>query len=96
MTLRITRRAQRHLDEIADYIQERNPDAARRVGERIREVIALVGEIPLLGREGALPGTREMVVPGLPYVIVYRIEDGAVAVLGVYHGAQQRPGQRKR
>ncbi|MET0631536.1 MAG: type II toxin-antitoxin system RelE/ParE family toxin [Xanthobacteraceae bacterium] len=55
-----------------------------------------MGEIPLLGREGALPGTREMVVPGLPYVIVYRIEDGAVAVLGVYHGAQQRPGQRKR
>jgi len=38
-----------------------------------------------------------MVVPGLPYIIVYRIESGvkeALAILGVYHGAQRRPGQR--
>ncbi len=96
MKLRFTRRARRHLDEIAEYIHERNPDAARRVGERIREVAGLLGEVPFLGREGALAGTREMVVPGLPYIIVYRIEDAAVAILGVYHGAQLRPGQRKR
>jgi hypothetical protein len=38
-----------------------------------------------------------MVVPGLPYIIVYRIESHAeedgLAILGVYHGAQCRPGQ---
>jgi hypothetical protein len=37
-----------------------------------------------------------MVVPGLPYIIVYRIEPGAedtLVILGVYHGAQLRPGQ---
>jgi hypothetical protein len=36
-----------------------------------------------------------MVVPGLPYIIVYRIEtrDTALAILGVYHGAQRRPGR---
>ncbi len=96
MRLRYTQRARRHLDAIAEYIHERNPDAARRVGERIREVIALVGEIPFLGREGVLAGTREMVVPGLPNIIVYRLEEEAVAILGVYHGAQLRPGQEKR
>jgi hypothetical protein len=35
--------------------------------------------------------------PGLPYIIVYRIESHAeedgLAILGVYHGAQRRPGQ---
>ena len=95
MKLRFTRRSRRHLDAIAEYIADRNPDAARRVGGRIREVIALVGEFPLIGHQGALAGTREMGVPGLPYVIVYRIDEDAVKVLGVYHGAQLRPGQER-
>lgn len=96
MKLRYTPQARRHLDAIADYIAERNPDAAVRVGYRIREVIDLLVAIPSMGREGVLPGTREMVVPGLPYIVVYRVDTGmgALVVLGVYHGAQQRPGQQ--
>ena len=98
MTLRFTRRARRHLDGIAEYIAERNPEAARRVGARIREVIELVDTMPRIGHEGALAGTREMVAPGLPYVIVCRVEpDGeTVVILGIYHGAQLRPGQTRR
>jgi plasmid stabilization system protein ParE len=41
---------------------ERNPDAARRVGARIRETINLLVAFPDIGHEGALSGTREMVV----------------------------------
>jgi toxin ParE1/3/4 len=94
--LRFTRRSRRHLGAIAEYIAERNPNAAQRVGERIREVAALLGEFPFVGREGALAGAREMLVPGLPYIIVYRIDPDAVSILGVYHGAQLRPGQERR
>ena len=64
------------------------------MGVRIRETIELLGAIPQMGHEGALPGTLEMVVPGLPYIIVYRVKLGHVEVLGIYHGAQLRPGQR--
>jgi hypothetical protein len=36
-----------------------------------------------------------MLVPRLPYIIVYRIEspadEGWLAIVGVYHGAQHRP-----
>jgi plasmid stabilization system protein ParE len=98
VTPRITRRAGRHLEAIAEYISERNPDAARRAGARIREVIALISAMPYVGREGALIGTRELVVPGLPYIIVYRIEtgDNVATILGIYHGAQLRPGQARR
>jgi toxin ParE1/3/4 len=69
------------------------------VGERIREAVSLLGDLPYIGREGVLAGTRELVVPGLPYVVVYRIdiaEQETVVILGVYHGAQLRPGQEKR
>jgi toxin ParE1/3/4 len=97
MRLRYTQRARRHLDAIAEYISQRNPDAARRVGERIRETISLLSELPYIGREGALAGTRELVVPSLPYIVVYGVEasQGAVIILGVYHGAQLRPGQKR-
>jgi plasmid stabilization system protein ParE len=99
MKLRYTRRARRHLDGISKYIADRNPNAARDVGARIREAIELLNIYPNIGREGTLAGTRELVVPGLPYVVVHRIESGddaAVTILGIYHGAQVRPGQEMR
>jgi plasmid stabilization system protein ParE len=98
MMLRYTRRARRHLDGISQYIAEQNPTAARQVGGRIRETIELLGVYPNIGREGARAGTRELVVPGLPYVVVHRIDtrDDMVTILGIYHGAQMRPGQEMR
>ena len=53
------------------------------------------GHFPEKGRNGAVGGTREWVVKGLPYIIVYETtpEDGELAILGIYHGAQLRPGQ---
>jgi plasmid stabilization system protein ParE len=40
-----------------------------------RETIDLLIAFPDIGHKGALSGTREMVVPGLPYVVVYRLEN---------------------
>jgi len=93
MRVLFTARAKRHLDEISKYITERNPKAATRVGRRIHDVTSLLGYLPHLGRPGVVNSTREMVVPGLPYVIVYRVieERDQVVILGVYHGAQLRP-----
>jgi toxin ParE1/3/4 len=95
MKLRYTPQARRHLDAIAEYITERNPAAALRVGRRIQETIGLLADFPRMGHPGYLAGTRELVVPGLPYVIVYRLHDEGeeiLVILGVYHGAQRRPG----
>ncbi len=38
-----------------------------------------------------MPGTRELVVTGTPYVIAYRVEAHAVVVLRVMHGARRWP-----
>jgi addiction module RelE/StbE family toxin len=96
VNLRYTLRALRHLDAIASYIGKQNPQAARAIGARIRESIDLLAKFPNMGHQGALPGTREMVVPSLPYIVVHRIEtraDDTLVILGIYHGAQLRPGQ---
>ena len=97
MKLRVTPRARRHLEAIAEYLTDKSPAASHLVGTRIRETMHLLSNFPMIGHDGALQGTREMVVPGLPYIIVHRVEptEGAVVILGVYHGAQRRPGQER-
>ena len=68
-----------------------------RAGRRIRETIALLVAFPYIGHKGALPGTREFVVRRSPYIVAYRIDTGdeeTIVILGIYHGAQRRPGQR--
>lgn len=73
--------------------------AARRVGECIRETIELLGAFVDIGQEDTPAGTRELIVPSMPYIVVHQIdigEDEAVVILGVYHGAQLRPGQEMR
>lgn len=93
MKLRYAPRAIRQMDSIAAYIVQENPSAAKRVGARLQRAITRLVQFPGMGRVGALVGTRELIVPGLPYLVVYRVEATEIVVLGVYHGAQLRPGQ---
>jgi len=94
LNVRYTPRASQHLRRIAAYVRSRSPAGARHVGDRIRETIELLAKFSQLGHPGALAGTREMVVPGLPYIIVHRIDpEEMLTILGIYHGSQLRPGQ---
>ena len=98
MKLNYTLTAHNQLSRIHDYINERNPVAASRVIARIRGAAEHLIEHPNSGRVGAAPGTREWVVRGLPYIIVYELDSDRdeIVVLGIYHGAQLRPGQANR
>ena len=85
MSLRYTPQARLDIENIADYIAERNPAAAKRVGERIRRTAELLAEFPFIGHTGRLPGTQEFVIPGPPYIIIYRVDptEHAIDILGV-------------
>lgn len=92
MKIHFTKGARDQLLGISRYIRERNPDAAVRVGQRLREVIGRLAERPGMGAPGRLPGTREFKVPGLPYRITYRVQvagDPILEVLRVHHEALQ-------
>jgi addiction module RelE/StbE family toxin len=80
------------LEKIVGWIAKDNPASARSVAERLLDTIE--NKIPLfprIGRVGKVEGTREWVLRGLPYIIVYRIDEEreAVTILAVFHGAQQ-------
>jgi toxin ParE1/3/4 len=91
MRVRWLRRAQRQVDEIGAYIARDNPAAADRVVERIRQAAERLAAHPLMGRQGRVIDTRELVVPGTPYIIAYRVRGQSVQILAVQHSAQQWP-----
>ena len=90
MRLRYTATALAHLDEIGARIHEDNPRAAERVFQKIRNTIENLAVFPLIGTPGHVDGTLEFVVPGLPYIVVYRVTEDEVQVLSVFHGARDR------
>jgi toxin ParE1/3/4 len=93
LSIRWLRTALRNLDEEATYIATEDPVAARLVVARILEAVAVIAEQPALGRPGRVLGTRELVVTRTRYLIPYRIRDGQVEILRVFH-TSRRPPQR--
>ena len=71
------------------YYAERSPAAADRVVGAILNAANGLAQFPLMGRHGAVPGTRERIVTRFPYRIVYQIVDDTIEVLRVIHTAQQ-------
>lgn len=87
------RAAVRDLESARDYIQD-NPQAARQIVSRIREVTALLGEHPGIGRPGRVPDTKELVVDGTPFILPYRVRDNRVEILRVLHASRRWPTER--
>ena len=88
-----SRAALHDFDRSIAYIAIRNPSAAKRVAERIDRAGRLLGEMAT-GRQGRVTGTYEKVVPGLPYIIAYRLvplADGGekLVIVRVIHGARK-------
>ena len=78
------------LANIRDYIAEENPDASHAVTDRVLRSVERLEAFPRSGRSGQVEGTREVIVPGLPYIVVYTHDDAGVDVIAVFHGAQDR------
>lgn len=91
MRVRWLRRALQNLDEEAEYIARDDPDAAAQMVDRIATSVERIATHPALGRTGRVPGTRELVVSGTPYVVPYRVRGETVEILRVFHGARKWP-----
>ena len=93
MPIKWLRTALRNLDDHANYIAENNPNAGQRAVERVRAAVNQLAEYPNMGRIGRVPQTRELVVAGTPWVVVYRIGD-SIEIIRVLHGSQAWPPRR--
>jgi plasmid stabilization system protein ParE len=78
------------LREIRAYIAKDKPEAAGRLAMRIVAVVEALSEHPYLGRMGAEPGIRELVIAGTPYVGLYRVQAERVIISTIWHGKQRK------
>lgn len=90
MKIRWLNRATESLIAIHNHIADDNPAAAKRAALRVRVATERLAMFPLSGRLGEVAGTRELIVPGTPYIVTYRIMGEEVQILRVFHNAQQR------
>jgi toxin ParE1/3/4 len=79
------------LEQISDYLFERSHEAATIVVRRIYEAASILKQFPSSGRPGRKEGTRELVVTGLPYLVVYDVDGQTIRVLRILHGARRWP-----
>ena len=79
------------LDDIAGYISQDNPEAARRTVRRLWTAVKSLAEQPEMGRPGRVHGTRELVVSDTPFVVPYRVVGSEIEILCVLHGARDWP-----
>lgn len=78
------------LDRIVDHIAKDNPAAALDMWDEIENQVKQLCDFPNSGRTGRMPETRELVVTGTAYIVVYIVGDH-VELVRVLHGAQQWP-----
>ena len=93
MQIRLTRLAEQDLVAVETFIRQDNPGAAARTVLRILEAIEGLTSFPNVGRPGRLPGTRELVVSGTPFIAAYRARENVIWILRVLHAARRWPDE---
>jgi toxin ParE1/3/4 len=80
------------LQAISEYIEsDRDLATANRIARKIYDSVQTLRRLPYRGRNGRLENTRELVVPNLPWTVIYRVSSQSVTVLNIVHGAQRWP-----
>jgi plasmid stabilization system protein ParE len=85
------------LEGIYHWIAQDSPRIAKAVVDRVFASTELLASFPFMGRAGREDGTREWVVPRLPYIVVYEVDEirGEIIVIAVFHGARDRDAALK-
>ena len=91
MQVRWLRRALENLDDEAAYIAKDSPQMAAEFVRDLRDSAAVLADHPNIGRAGRIAGTRELAIRRFSYILPYRVRDGAVEILRVFHTARKWP-----
>lgn len=83
--------AEAQAGEIHRYIAADSVAAADRQLDLILESIYRLSLFPEKSRPGRVEATRELVVPGTPYIVVYRLQPAGIQILSILHGARRWP-----
>jgi len=93
-SIRVTENALQNIDDITGYIAfiKHQPLSAIRVGDRIFETIDRIEQNPLAFRECEEIPTKTKIYRKAvctSWLIIYKIKDSEVVVLGIIHGSRR-------
>ncbi len=92
MRVRYTFRAFADREAIFDYINRRNPRAAREVKGFIVKRISELGELEIWHRVIPQLGVHALWLGRYPYIVYYRVRHGEIEIVHIRHAAR-RPWQ---
>ncbi len=86
MELRLTTPALRDIAAILEYIHSESPAGAQHVCQRFAQTFRYLQTFPKSGRLTERDdNTRRVVVPGIPFIVIYRIESEVLEILRIRH-----------
>ncbi len=89
MRVRYTPRAFADRDTIFDYINRRNPRAAREVKAFIEKRISELGDLAIRRRVIQKLGVHALWLGRYPYIVYYRVGRDEVAIVHIRHAARR-------
>lgn len=89
--IRIAPAASGHLEAVFQYLDGISSKVAAAQMKRIFEGIDQLKRFPESGPAGRVAGTRELVIPRTPFVVVYSLEKDVINIVAVLHGSQRWP-----
>jgi toxin ParE1/3/4 len=89
MKVRYTRRANRDLTAILQYLSKYNPQGMRNVRRAAENTERLIGQYPLCGRSG-VKGTRVLPMGRYPYLMYWIVDADEVKIVHI-RDARRKP-----
>lgn len=93
MIIQWTTPATEELVSAYEYIAAENPSAARAILNHIGKTVEILALHPMAGHKGRVMGARELVAPGTPFIVGYRMEKKEIWILAVMQAARKWPDE---
>ncbi|WP_243543884.1 type II toxin-antitoxin system RelE/ParE family toxin [Pseudodesulfovibrio tunisiensis] len=85
-SIKWTESAYADLTDLMDYFRKQGePGVGKMLVAKIHKATGTLRTFPHAGRAGLLKDTRELVIPHIPYFLVYQVQRDVVNLLRVMH-----------
>lgn len=89
MKLQFTHSAQRDLIRLREFIAGKNPQAAKRISQRLKQSILQLTDQPEIGvNVEELPGVQDLISGD--YLVRYAVLENDIYILRIWHGKEDR------
>jgi toxin ParE1/3/4 len=92
MNVEWSTRALTDLRNLRAYIARENRVAADKEAAKILAAVEQLRQFPHSGKAGRKPGTRELVISGTPYILVYSLSE-QIEIATIFHTSQAWPDE---